>query len=108
MARGNSASAKPRNEGRQQAEAAAKREQEAKAAQAIPTATPANAAARIRLGEINALISPLSILQRAWRQVPVHRHRQGGKAVRRVGFPRMVDALVHVLRSATAQAVANG
>ena len=65
---------------------------------------------RIRLGEINALISPLSISAEGLAQLgfqPVATDK-AAKLYAESDFPRMVDALVHVLRSATAQAVANG
>jgi len=105
--------------GRQQAEAAEKREQEAK--QAFESArgvddhrpqpsTSTGLSKRIRLGEINALISPLSITAEGLAQLgfqPVATDK-AAKLYAVSDMPRIVEALVHVLRGATAREVVNG
>ena len=95
----------------QEAERVAREEQrvreaeEAKAARAA-----ANAAARIRLGEINALISPLSITAEGLAQLGFRPAVTEGaaKLYAVADMPRIVGALVHVLRGATARGVVNG
>lgn len=65
---------------------------------------------RIRLGEINALISPLSISAEGLAQLgfqPVATDK-AAKLYAVADMPRIVEALVHVLRGATAREVVNG
>ena len=75
----------------------------------LPT-TAANAAARIRLGEINALISPLSITAEGLAQLgfPHIATDKAAKLYAVADMPRIVEALVHVLRGVTAREVVNG
>ena len=65
---------------------------------------------RIRLGEINALISPLSISAEGLAQLgfqPVATDK-AAKLYAVADMPRIVDALVHVLHGVTAREVVNG
>jgi predicted phage-related endonuclease len=64
----------------------------------------------IRLGEINALISPLSISAEGLAQLgfPHVATDKAAKLYAVADMPRIVEALVHVLRGATAREVANG
>lgn len=108
--------------GRQQAEAAERREQEARqaadAARGVTITGIAPRAAqrvspegqRIRLGEINALISPLSISAEGLAQLGFRPAATEGaaKLYAVADMPRIVDALVGVLRGAMAREVVNG
>ena len=65
---------------------------------------------RIRLGEINALISPLSITAEGLAQLgfqPVATDK-AAKLYAVADMPQIVDALVHVLHGVTAREVVNG